>query len=676
MMKSRKIALWSIAAVASVLVLSALVLRTLTDSDHVKQIARDHVRKSWARELTVGKLSLSFTPMPEYHATDVAVSNPAWAHDKTFLEAKELNARIAILPLLTGRIVVDRLSVDGFKIRLQQAPDGRKSWETPAPSASSPADTAVYPSLAGVSLNALTMNKGMVSFRNRRDEETIWQADSARLDAHAGWRDVTLDFRLSREGHVMQAQGKLDDMSRLGVKDALSDGSLLVRAGSASLVMTGQLPLDPALRRYKFSAVIEAGSLDEAYAFLGIVRRSPAALKASVNLLAAGGTIDATDLQLQLGKLHLTADARITQRGDLPVFDARLHAGHIDWVQALLDAGEPPLPPKPPDELFHDNPLPWRQLVAAAGVEGTLHANIQSLKMRSGIELTDVIGDMKFAGGRLNINSFGAKLLAGSASGSAVLDGHQRSARVDLVLKDTLLATLFSQTQKNVPLVGGRMQVHAMVTANGKSMKALAASLTGPVTIDIGPATLHSKKLSDAETLLTGLTPFLSAQGADQVDLSCIGARLPFEHGIARGDAIVGIRSEASQLLAGGSVDLRQESIDLRGSVRARAGITLGVSTFTSKVKIEGKISAPRVGLDKAGLPGALSRIAAALFTGGASIIGTTLWDSAQGAPNPCQVALATATPPAPKQIKRSDLSARKNGGERKAGAGTLRRQQ
>jgi len=80
MMKSRKIALWSIAAVTSVFVLGALTLHALTDSDHLKQMARDHVRKVWLRELTVGKLSLSFTPMPEYHATDVSVSNPGLPH--------------------------------------------------------------------------------------------------------------------------------------------------------------------------------------------------------------------------------------------------------------------------------------------------------------------------------------------------------------------------------------------------------------------------------------------------------------------------------------------------------------------------------------------------------------------------------------------------------------------
>jgi hypothetical protein len=124
-------------------------------------------------------------------------------------------------------------------------------------------------------------------------------------------------------------------------------------------------------------------------------------------------------------------------------------------------------------------------------------------------------------------------------------------------LKDTQLGTWFSQTHKKVAFVGGRMQVHALVTANGKSMKQLAASLTGPVTINIGTATVQSKKLSEAETLLIGL----------------------------------------------------------------------------------------------------IARVAAAIFTGGASIIGTTIWDGAQAAPNPCQVAVAKAqaTPAASRKKKQGD---------------------
>jgi len=56
-----------------------------------------------------------------------------------------------------------------------------------------------------------------------------------------------------------------------------------------------------------------------------------------------------------------------------------------------------------------------------------------------------------------------------------------------------------------------------------------------------------------------------------------------------------------------------------------------------------------------------ITRIAAVIFTGGASIIGTTLWDGARAAPNPCLVALAAA-PMEPKQMTQSDQPARKRG--------------
>ena len=187
------------------------------------------------------------------------------------------------------------------------------------------------------------------------------------------------------------------------------------------------------------------------------------------------------------------------------------------------------------------------------------------------------------------------------------------------------------------------MQVTAAVNVTGKSMKELAASVTGPISFDIGPVAIQSKKISDAEELLVGLMPFLSAKDADQIALACIGARLPFNRGIAQSDNIIGVRSDASQILTSGTIDMRQQTLDLHGPVVARAGVALGVSTFTNKIKITGNITAPRVGLDEAGAPGAIARIAAAILTGGASIIGTTLWDGAQAAPNPCQLALANS---------------------------------
>ncbi|MGZ3241989.1 MAG: AsmA family protein, partial [Burkholderiaceae bacterium] len=281
--------------------------------------------------------------------------------------------------------------------------------------------------------------------------------------------------------------------------------------------------------------------------------------------------------------------------------------------------------------------------------EGTLHTTIRSFKMRSGIELSDFVTEMKFAGGNLNVKPFTAKMLDGSATGNVVLNGHQHTARVDYQLKDALLGKWVTETHKKVAITGGRMQINAKFTAQGKSMKELAGSITGPVTFDIGPATVDSKKLSEAEVWLNGLTPFIAAKGSDQFELTCIGARLPFEHGVAHGDNLVGIRSDASQLLTSGTVDMHQQLMDLRGPVRVRSGVSIGISTFARKVKIAGKIAAPHSGLDASGAPSTFARIAAAVVTGGASIVATTVWDSVNAGPNPCQVALGTAASTASK---------------------------
>ncbi|MGZ5859089.1 MAG: AsmA family protein, partial [Burkholderiaceae bacterium] len=227
MRKSHKVALYCIAAVAVVLALSAWTLHTLISSDRLKKMAQTYVQKIWARELTVSDLSLSFTPLPEVQATDVSVSNPAWAHDKTLLQAKQFNARLKLFPLLAGHIVVDQLTVDGFILHLQRTEDGRKNWDNRA--SSMPGTPAPHPALADVPLYALSLSKGAITFRDGSDEETAWQVDNAHFSTDAGWRDVAFDARAARDSHVLQVQSKFDNLNQLGIKDAVTDGTVRMR---------------------------------------------------------------------------------------------------------------------------------------------------------------------------------------------------------------------------------------------------------------------------------------------------------------------------------------------------------------------------------------------------------------------------------------------------------------
>ncbi|RBA24288.1 AsmA family protein [Herminiimonas fonticola] len=620
----RKVLLWVISGLLLAFVIASISLSMLVDGKHLKELARDKAQQEWSRDLTIGDIALQLFPYPQLHAKHVMLSNPDWARDKYLIEAADMQVEFAFLPLLTGKFVVSGLHFDGLKTNFNIANDGRRSWDFPRAQASSSI------SMALTSLNAKNSH---IRFRHAENEPRTWQVQNLRVDGHQNLHDVEFDMQLERDQYLLQLNGKLDDLSSLGQEGAVTKGVIHAKSGQASATISGKMPLDTSLSNYDLLVTIEAPSTQEFFGFLGVKQDTPAPLKASVALQAVNRKTDFKDLKLQLGKMNLSGEGQINLRGKTPVFSAQLQADRVDMIQTFLDAGQPPLPPKKAGQLFRDNPFAWHLLVALNGTQGKVDANIAALKLRSGIEVTDASAKMTFNDDRLTVNKFSGKLLGGAAAGDAVFNGSRKTVQLNLQMEDTTLEQWFKQTGKSITVSGGKMKVDAKITAQGTSMNGLAASVTGPVHIQIGAAKIFSPKAGQAEFWLTGL---FSAKDSDRVDLSCISARLPFQSGMAEGEGIVGARSDVSQLLTRGKVDMRDQTLDLHGRVRARSGVNLGVSTFASEVKITGQIVKPEMSLDESGAVGAIARVGAAILTSGLSVVATSLWDGANPESDPC----------------------------------------
>ncbi len=78
-----------------------------------------------------------------------------------FAAAQGLRASLAVLPLLAGRVVVDRVQVDGLRVQVRRHPDGRTSIddlltppEAPAPASADkePSGPALRLDIAGIAL--------------------------------------------------------------------------------------------------------------------------------------------------------------------------------------------------------------------------------------------------------------------------------------------------------------------------------------------------------------------------------------------------------------------------------------------------------------------------------------------------------------------------------------------
>jgi uncharacterized protein involved in outer membrane biogenesis len=613
-------------------------IHTLLDTDHVKAMARDRARAMWSRDLEIRDLAFRLLPTPSLRARGVTLSNPPGASEPTLLQADAVTMQVDLLPLLNGQVALSRLAVDGMHLNLEVLADGSKTWDLKRGERAPMARQNTFDPAA---LRAVRLHNVDIRYRAAGKSPLVLHIDDLAATAEIGGHNAVVDASASRDTHPLHTHLELADISNFGEKDATSEGALRVEWGEAALTMAGRLPLTATLQRAKVKMRFEAKSMAELFGFFDIRHGAVAPLSIAADLAEKDGTLDIDQLAFQLGAMHINGNARGAIAHSPRSFSARLAVDRLDWARATQDAGLPPPPRMPDDEAFPIAPLAWPALLAMDGSEGTVDMRIGWTRLRSGVELTNTDAHLHFTGNKLDIPHYAFDLLGGMASGKLLLDAHAKSARLYFSGHGMLLEKWFAQRGRKVPLSGGPTDLNAAVTTSGATLKEMAASLSGPVSIKVGPARILSAGAQEAETLLVGFAPLFSPANSDRVELACASTVLAFSNGVAKGQAIAGARSEASQWLGSGVLDLKRQVVDWRGRIAPRSGVSLGVTNLTGDVRVNGRVNHPSVSLDPAGAPSALARLGAAIVTGGASLIATAVWDASNEHTDPCRVVFA-----------------------------------
>ena len=603
-------------------------IHVLVDPERLKTLARDKARTLWSRDLAIGSASLQLFPLPAVYAENVVLANPPWAKERNLVEADSMSARIALLPLLVGKVRIKSLELEGVRASLETRDDGARSWDLVG--AKSPA------SREGVlDLTEVTIANAEIHQRSA-GTLTVWSIAEVRAAAGSGWRDARMSASVSRKGRSLRIEARFDDLSRIGRPGATSEGQVDLDWGKAQLAIAGRLPLDADARGYALTVDLKAEALSDMLAFFGTVEHKPRVpFAARLEMRDAKGDTEITRLAVALGNLKVAGEGRLSLRARKPVYALRLETPHLDWAQATYDAGGPVIGPLPENELFRDHPLAWPLLVALQGKQGTLETKIGTLRLRNGVELRNARAHTTFDGDRMSVSPFTAETLGGSASGSLLFEGRRKSVKVSFSGSRLLLERWFGERGSKIPLTGGPMRVEARFDTAGDSMKALAAAITGTIAIRMGPAVWASPKAGEAERKMTHA---FAGKADDAIRFDCVGATMPFKDGVATADPIVGFRTTASDLITRGTIDMRAETLELRGRLRPRAG-TVGWSAVAGDMLIEGPIRKPHMAMDPAAAPAAVARGAAALATLGLSIVGTSAHDAAESKANdPCAV--------------------------------------
>jgi uncharacterized protein involved in outer membrane biogenesis len=272
------------------------------------------------------------------------------------------------------------------------------------------------------------------------------------------------------------------------------------------------------------------------------------------------------------------------------------------------------------------------------------HLAIERLALPDGRRIERISANVALRDARLDVSSLTAATLGGNVLAQLQIDGRdarQPAIRLRGEAKGLDLAALLALADVKREVRGGKTDVSADVTTRGVSWRQWAGNATGQVVANVGAATLPATR-ADADSAfgrLAGLVnPFRSIDEA--TELICGVVRLPLANGVARIDRSIGIETRKVGVAASGTIDFRNDTLDLALKPRVKAGVEVKLLQVASLVRVKGSFAAPTVGIDAKASAQTVARVGAAVATAGISVLGETLFNGvARGGEGECGLA-------------------------------------
>ncbi len=330
-------------AVLALLLIAAVAIPPLIDWSRYKAEIASRVEAATGRPVAIdGPIALRLLPSPALSAEAIAIGNPAGMAGE-LARVERLRLRLALLPLLTGRVQLTKVELDRPVLTLTRGADGRPNWDF-GTTGRAPALDAAPPQEAP---RRAARPEGEPATPPEADDSLPVQALSihdgiVRYGQSLSVTDLNADVALGGRSGPFQAKGT----ARLGgvavtldaSVDRLAPGrgspaslSLRLPGDDAGLEVTGlisELSGGPTLRG---RLALRAADPGRSVARLGLTPPPlpPGALNLGGELVLSAAEASLNSLELSLGDARATG-ALSAALGDRPQIDIRLHASALN----------------------------------------------------------------------------------------------------------------------------------------------------------------------------------------------------------------------------------------------------------------------------------------------------------------------------------------------------------
>lgn len=539
-------------------------LAKLAPMDRIKQEAVAAVKAQTGRDLAFEDAKLSFWPQIGLTLQNATFSNADWSKEKDMVALKNLDIRLAVMPLLQKRVEVSKVVLIEPVIYLEKSADGKVNWEMTGEKkeeAGTSAKKSANGSNMTLAFNGLEITKGRVIYndlqqgKNEKVEDLDLKlafqdmAHPVKIDAKAVYRGkpVTIDMSVDQPSDIVNGKSS---------PAAIKLDADMVSANINGIVMTS-------------GTYLKNGSIDARISSLsGLLAwlTGQSAEKAPFNKISLSAKANATDKALTLNDAVLSLDDILAKgsvtlgyAGKKPSLKAHLSLDKIDLDRFVGGAGAEGKAESAGGvgEGWDTTPIDLSGLnVIDADVKlSTKGFSLQGIDVGPSVLMANVNDGVLKASSTdaaLFGGTFGATVGASAASSAYNFSFDMKNVEAKPVL------TTFADFRK----LSGKVDANIDVTSSGKTQKAMVEALNGKGAVTFRNGELEGIDLVNIAKLVQQRLGNMGV-GEGKTEFVSLGGTFTINKGIVANNDFA-MKGPLVQASGKGTVNLPQKSLKYR----------------------------------------------------------------------------------------------------------------
>ena len=612
--------LWVVAILLAGVIVGVYLVLSNYDYDSLKPQIAKIVKDATGRELVLGeKINLKFGLSPAIVLGNIAIQNANWGSTPEMANVKRLEIKVALIPLILGRIDIKRFVLIQPDILIETDRSGRSNLPFEAGGQSGTSSSKTMPPATGpLKLPALTAEEvnieaGKVIYRNGKSGKSYsFEITEFAAEAKTEVSPVHLKLKGLYNRLPIEISGSLGPWAALtSTQDYLIDltGTLV----KIDMTVKGMIKDVRNLRHIDLQVHAKGKDLSDLKSLVDEPLSSQSPFEAAFRITDPSVHVyRVSNLNVVFGPSDVSGSVEVNLSEERATLSGGLASKVLDLRPFVAEGGAQPAEAGKKEaratsheRIFSKTLLPV-ELLGKMNV--IMKAQVDKILLRE-IAVDAMTSDIALKSGELKINPL--KATVGGGALNAALDlklvGGSALMKTELKIEQLDAAGMMKELGKG-SLLDGRLDIDLDVNGKGVSEAEIMSGLNGRVVLTMGHGKIHNSSIDRlggdiSSSLFLLLNPF--GKRVDYTALNCLVSGFNIRDGMATTTAFA-LDTDEMSVIGDGDVNLRTEEIDLSLNPVPKKGIgtgltgklSVGLDELAKPFKLAGTLAHPSLGVD------------------------------------------------------------------------------